>query len=62
MTIEANEAIEKMFYKKHFDQKVLNGFQCFLMQFLTLLTDFQFLRCFTVFVVFMQTIQAIEAF
>ena len=58
MTIEAKEAIEKMFYEKHFfDQKVLNG-----LQFLTFLTDFQFLRCFTVFVIFMQTIQAIEAF
>ena len=31
MTIEAKEAIEKMVYEKHFfDQKVLNGFQCFI--------------------------------
>ena len=30
MTIEAKRVIEKMFYKKHFDQKVLNDFQCFI--------------------------------
>ena len=30
MTMEAKKAIEKLFYKKHFDQKILNGFQCFI--------------------------------
>ena len=62
VTIRAKEVIEETFHEKHlFEQKVLNGFSV-LLQFLTFSTDFQFLRCFTVFVVFKQTIQAIEAF
>ena len=59
MTIEAKEAIEKMFYEKNFfDQKALNGFQCFIAVFNQLLV----LRCLIILVVFKQAIQAIEAF
>ena len=52
-----------MFYEKsYFDQRVLNGFQCFITV-CDIFTQLSvFFCCLTVFVIFKHIIQAIEAF